>query len=46
MSTYYVQGRCPACQQESLVLDDDHHVICGRDDCPNPTSATALLEVS
>lgn len=27
MATVHIQGRCPACHQESLVLDGDHHVV-------------------
>lgn len=44
MSTVHVQGRCPACRNDTLVLDGDHHVICDAPSCPRPTAATELLE--
>lgn len=44
MSTYYVQGRCPACGQESLALDGDHHVHCEAEGCPAPDAVANLLE--
>jgi hypothetical protein len=31
MATIHVQGRCPACGDESLALDGDHHVHCEAD---------------
>lgn len=44
MSVYHVQGRCPACQHDSLVLDGDHHVVCEAPGCPQPDAARHLLE--
>ncbi len=46
MSTVYVQGRCPACLTESLVLDGDHHIVCDGQDCPAPTAVAQLLEAT
>lgn len=44
MSTYHVQGSCPACHLDSLELDGDHHVICADQDCPDPSAAARVLE--
>ena len=46
MSVYHVQGRCPACQQDTLVLDGDHHVICDDPGCPQPDAASLILEAA
>lgn len=46
MSTVYVQGRCPACHQESLTVDDDRHVLCITEGCPAPNAVAQLLEAS
>lgn len=39
-----VQGRCPACRGESLMLGDGGYVTCRRLDCPDPDAATEILE--
>lgn len=44
MATVHIQGRCPACHQESLVLDGDHHVVCEAPGCPAPEAVASLLE--
>jgi hypothetical protein len=46
MSTVHVQGSCPACHRDSLILDPDHHLICCHLDCPNPVAVTDLLEAA
>lgn len=39
-----VQGRCPACQGQSLFLGEGGYVTCSRADCPQPDAATSALE--
>lgn len=38
-----VQGRCPACHWQTLILADGGHVTCARLDCPDPCAADQLL---
>ncbi|WP_328434532.1 hypothetical protein [Streptomyces sp. NBC_00425] len=38
-----VQGHCPACGSETLVLGDGGHVQCTRLECPDKTAASSLL---
>jgi hypothetical protein len=39
-----VQGRCPACGGESLMLADGGYVTCRRLDCPEPEAAHRAIE--
>lgn len=39
-----VQGRCPACNGESLMLADGGYITCRRLDCPNPEAAQQAIE--
>jgi hypothetical protein len=39
-----VQGHCPACGGESLMLADGGYVTCRRLDCPDPESAHKAIE--
>jgi hypothetical protein len=39
-----VQGRCPACGHEVLILGEGGYVTCSLLDCPDPEAATKLLE--
>lgn len=38
-----VQGFCPVCGWESLVLMAEGHVTCCRLDCPRPDAVTEIL---
>ncbi|MFJ5785378.1 DUF6085 family protein [Streptomyces hydrogenans] len=38
-----VQGYCPTCRGNSLLLGVGGHVTCARIDCPNPCAADDLL---
>lgn len=38
-----VQGFCPACGGESLILAAGGHLACGRLDCPRPGAAGEIL---
>ena len=42
----YVQGRCPACGLASLFLAVGGYVTCASLNCPDPSRASYLLEVS
>jgi hypothetical protein len=46
MATVHVQGSCPSCHRESLILDPDHHLVCDDPGCPNPVAVTDLLEAA
>ncbi|WP_372344677.1 DUF6085 family protein [Streptomyces sp. KL116D] len=39
-----VDGQCPACGGESLMLADGGYVTCRRADCPDPTAAHDAIE--
>ena len=39
-----VQGRCPACNGESLMLADGGYITCRRLDCPDPEAAHKAIE--
>jgi hypothetical protein len=43
-ATPSVQGYCPACRGESLMLGVGGYVTCRRDDCPDREAATRVLE--
>jgi Family of unknown function (DUF6085) len=40
----YVQGRCPACGHEVLILGEGGYVTCSLIDCPDPEAVTKMLE--
>lgn len=40
-----VQGFCPACGNPTLLLGDDHYLVCSLMHCPNPDAASQLLGV-
>lgn len=40
----YVQGACPACGHEVLILGEGGYVTCSLMDCPDPEAPTKLLE--
>lgn len=39
-----VQGRCPACNGESLMLASGGYITCRRLDCPDPEAAHKAIE--
>lgn len=42
-----IYTRCPACMHDTLVINDDKHLLCTWHKCPNPTiidNAFALLD--
>ena len=39
-----VQGYCPICRGDTLVLAIGGHITCGRLTCPRPTAVDELLE--
>jgi hypothetical protein len=39
-----VQGQCPACGHEVLILGEGGYVTCSLMDCPDPEAATKMLE--
>jgi hypothetical protein len=39
-----VRGRCPACSRTTLILGAGGYVTCAHLDCPNPSSASDLLD--
>jgi hypothetical protein len=40
---FTVQGRCPACGSEALMLGEGGFVTCSRLDCPRPEAAALIL---
>lgn len=38
-----VQGRCPTCEREELLLDPSGHVVCSSAECEAPEAASVLL---
>lgn len=43
MTSPDIQGRCPACGGESLMLADGGYLTCRRLDCPQPDAASEVL---
>lgn len=39
-----VQGRCPACNGQSLMLADGGYITCRRLDCPDPEAAHKAID--
>lgn len=40
----YVQGTCPACGSQALILGEGGYVTCSLLDCPDPEAATKILK--
>lgn len=44
VQSYAVDGVCPACKEQELYLAPIGQVMCGYEDCPDATAASALLD--